>query len=93
MKYDKLKEYFETFIEKYQPYSQSDVHSSLVSYLKNTYFKDSYCIIPSIFKKAYEDQIIDQGMFNHILLSHGLPEEILSNLTIIEKKLLIKSFQ
>jgi len=92
MLYENLKDYFEKYIENYAPYSDSDVHSAIVTYLKNSYFLDTYCDIPKSFKKAFENQMIDQSMYNYRLLSEGLPESILKTLTITEKKILIKSF-
>ncbi len=92
MKYNKLKEYFEKYIEQYKPYKDDETFVSVVKYLKEYYFKDSYCEIPQIFKEMFESNVISAKIYNLILTSDGFPHDTINELTISEKEILISSF-
>lgn len=92
MRYNKLKEYFEKYIEQYEPYKDNESFIAIAKYLKTYYFKDSYCEIPQIFKEMFESNIISANVYDLILTSDGFPHETINELTISEKEILIKSF-
>ena len=91
MQYNELVKYFELYVEQFGPYQSDELYNSISQYLKDYYFKDSYCNIPYQFKLLWEKSIIDNVMYDTMLSSVGYPLKLLQGLTTTEKETLLLS--
>lgn len=77
MNYDDLKKYFNQFIYEYAPYRDDPIHKSIIDFLVNTVFDDSYNVIPKQLADLSEIQNPSIETIEKILLSVGIPPDII----------------
>ena len=92
MNYDNLKKYFDQFIYKYGPYRDDPIHKAIIDFLIDNVFNDSYNIIPQKFIELFENQNPTSDSIDQILLSIGMPKDILNKTTITDKQILFNVF-
>lgn len=92
MKYDQLRDYFDTYITNYKPYKDNLIYQQLTAFLLDYYFDHSYNEIPLEFRSLYETQVITVELYDYILTSNGFPEDIVNNMQLRDKAILISTF-
>ncbi|MFW6219358.1 MAG: hypothetical protein ACOC33_00690 [bacterium] len=84
-----IQEYYENYIQNYYPYENSLVYKSLSKIICNDYFDDLYNKTPVELKQLFEKNEIPQSLYDVLLISIGLSENIVMNLTFWEKTIFL----
>jgi len=79
--YQNIRSFFLRYVEQYEPYKNSKVYRLFVNFLVESYFKDSYDVIPADFKTAYETQVLPSSFVVPFLKSIGVTSDVISVLS------------
>ena len=90
--YDSIKEYFDLYIYTYLPYKDEPVFKAMMNQLIKYWVKYIYEDHPHYFKKLFEEQEIPSELIDTLLVSIGLPRNLISDLSINTKTTLFLSF-
>lgn len=89
---DNILEYFETYVKSYVPYKDKPVFRAFMEFIIKNYVDIIYNIQPAKFKELFEHQTITADMIDVLLVSVGLPQNLINDLSITTKLIIMKSF-
>lgn len=98
MNFERLKEYFDTYLRNYLPYGDEQIYSVIIDHLlkyyyKNMYEKDGDLTIPKQLKELYEDfYFASDELLDVFLVAIGLPQNLIDKLSNSYKRLFLKVF-
>lgn len=90
--FDNILEYFDSYILPFYPYKDSPVYKAVISFFIKYYIEILYNDQPAQFKLLYEEQVMSKELIDFLLVSAGLPENLISELTVTSKFIIMKSF-
>ena len=90
--YENILEYFESYIKPYTPFKDEPAYKAIVSFIIKYYVDLIYNVQPEIFKDLFEKQTIRSDVVDLLLISIGLPENVVRSITTISKYIILKSF-
>lgn len=90
--YGNIKEYFENYIQAYYAYRDEPTYKAIISFFIKYYIDIIYNVQPEKFKELFENQIIGFDLIDLLLVSIGLPENVIKNITTTSKFIIMKSF-
>ena len=90
--YENILEYFDSYIRPYTPFKDEPAYKSMVSFIVKYYVDLIYNVQPDIFKDLFEKQTIRSEVVDLLLISIGLPENVVRSITTISKYVILKSF-
>lgn len=91
MEFENLVQYFEDIIEQYAPYKNKTDYQVFISFLKDNFYKYLYEDVPSDFKTLYEDNYILPSVYNNLLVSFGVHQEVIEQMSLDEKFIFINA--
>lgn len=90
--YENILEYFDNYIKSFTPYRNEPVYRAFIEFLIKEFINIIYNIQPSEFKSLFEDQIISSSIIDTLLVSIGIPENLINTLTVSTKIIIMKTF-
>ena len=90
--YENILEYFDSYIRPYTPFKDEPAYKAIVSFIIKYYIDLIYNVQPDIFKDLFEKQTIRSDVVDLLLISIGLPENVVRSITTISKYIILKSF-
>lgn len=91
MDFDSVRQFFADYVSKYPPYQEDKLYTVLMNNILDNYMKDSYNDIPEDFKSIYENGILIDSVYDQLLASIGVPEDIINVLRFDEKVIFLRS--
>jgi hypothetical protein len=92
MNYENLRKYFDQFIYEYAPYRDDPLHKSIIDFLIDSVFNDTYNQIPKELSDLTELQDPSIETIEKILLSVGIPPDIVESSSPADKVILFTIF-
>ncbi len=89
---DDLVKYFETYINEYAPFKEKNVYQAILNYLVNYYYDNLYNKDPELFKVMFEEGTIPVEVHDKLLISIGLPQQVIDKLGFNSKVIFLKTF-
>ena len=89
---ENILEYFDRYIKSFTPYRDKPVYRAFIEFIVKNFVELIYNIQPKDFKDLYEDQIISTTLIDLLLVSIGLPENLIHKLTTATKLIIMKTF-
>lgn len=86
-----ITEYFDEYIKQFRPYKNNPVYRAFMSFILDNYIDLIYDVQPDKLKQLFEDQIIASDMVDTLLVSIGLPQALINELTIASKIIILRS--
>ena len=90
--WENILEYFESYIKPYVPYKDEPTYKAMISFIIKYYADQIYNVQPDIFKDMFEKQTIRSELIDLLLVSIGLPENVIQTITTTSKFTILKSF-
>ena len=90
--WENILEYFESYIKPYAPYKDEPTYKAMISFIIKYYADQIYNVQPDIFKDMFEKQTIRTEIVDLLLVSIGLPENVIRSITTTSKFTILKSF-
>lgn len=89
--FDNIKLYFDNYIKNFVPYKDEPVYKALIEFFLDHYLNIIYTIQPAEFKQLFEEQSIPNSVIDTLLVSIGMPENVINNITLTTKIIILKS--
>ena len=89
---ENILEYFDKYVKSFTPYRDKPVYRAFIEFIIKNFVDIIYNIQPKDFKDLYEDQVITTSLIDLLLVSIGLPENLINTLTTATKLIIMKSF-
>ena len=90
--YENILEFFEKYIKTYYAYKDDPAYKATISFVIKYYVDLIYNYQPALFKELFEQQTISRDIIDLLLVSIGLPEKLIRELTTTSKFVIMKSF-
>lgn len=89
---ENIQEYFNSYIKTFFAFKDEPVYKAVISFLIKYYVDIVYNKQPELFKDLFEKQTINRNLIDLLLISIGLPENLVRELTTTSKFVIMKSF-
>jgi len=89
---DQIQDYFERYLFDHLPYRDDELYGIILRYLLDVYIDQIYNQVPGDLKLLVENKEVPESLIDHILVSAGLPQDLLDNLTYSDKSIILKCY-
>lgn len=88
---DNIKIYFDNYIKNFVPYKDEPVYKAFIEFFLKHYINILYDVQPSEFKQLFEEQSIPNSIIDILLISIGLPQNVINEITLTSKLTILKT--
>jgi hypothetical protein len=87
-----LQEFFNMYLKDYPPYYNNTIFDVLLDNICNNYYNELYVDLPKDLQEIfYNSNIQNPKIYDYLLVSIGVPDQIISKISFLDKLIFLKS--